>query len=805
MNRLNSALYPAEGNPCPFQSPSSLHLLIVEDAPEDVELVVHVLKTADIQFTFDVADTLEGCRICLADHRYDAVLADYRLPSLQAPQVLDLLLQSYQDLPFILVTGSLGEEAAVDCIKAGMTDYVLKDRLFRLPTVLQRALAEWALRQQQKQALSRLEQNAWRESILNRIVKAMRETLLLDEVLQSTADQLQQALAVSQCLILRPHEQQMQVQYLSQRLAQGDDLPPALPDQLGLQPRPDPFHILLFAEAPLTLQILDDESPQWHKAFRAAGVRSLIGVPLVYQQRYLGAICLQQTDHQRQWSESEIMLVQAVADQCAIAIHQAELYQQAQIELEQRRRAEAQLRHDAFHDTLTGLPNRALFIDRLSHALQLSRRRTSEDRQRHPHDFAVLFLDLDDFKVVNDSLSHYAGDYLLSVMAQRLSTCLRTGDTLARLGGDEFSILLEDVDALTTVIDVIDEIQSVLKLPLLLENTEVFVSASIGVVLNNSHYTQPSELLRDAEIAMYRAKHAGPGRYQVFDTSMHLQVSRRLKLENSLRRAIERQELWVAYQPIVDLSRHQVVGFEALVRWNHPLHGQISPVEFIPIAEHTGLIIPLGLWVLEHACVQLQHWREQTAASNELTISINLSGKQFAQPDLIERIDEILRQTQLTGSALKLEVTESVLIENEEIAAQTLHQLRHRGIEVCIDDFGTGYSSLSYLHRFPVDVLKIDRSFVSSISARPENQEVVKAILSLGLNLGLTVVAEGVETPEELQFLQRQQCEQAQGYWFAPPLAAAQAEDMLHPAYAQHPTYQLEGASAPPHLTDHLA
>ncbi|MBD0336073.1 MAG: EAL domain-containing protein [Cyanobacteria bacterium Co-bin13] len=801
MNRLNSALHPAEGNPCPFRIPTPLHLLIVEDAPEDVELVVHVLQTAHIQFTFDVADTLDRCQVCLANQRYDAVLADYRLPSLQAPQVLDMLQLSCQDLPFILVTGSLGEEAAVDCIKAGMTDYVLKDRLFRLPTVLQRALAEWELRRQQKQSLSRIEQHAWRESILNRIVRAMRETLLLDEVLQSTADQLQQALAVSQCLILRPQEQQMRVQYLSQG-PEGH----GWPDQQTLQPNPAPFHPLLFAQAPWALQILDEDDPsEWQAQLRAGGVRSLIGVPLVYQQRYLGAICLQQTDYKRQWSESEILLVQAVADQCAIAIHQAELYQQAQVELEQRRRAEAQLRHDAFHDALTGLPNRALFIDRLGHALQLSQRRTSEERQRHPHDFAVLFLDLDDFKVINDSLSHYAGDYLLSVMAERLSTCLRTGDTLARLGGDEFSILLEDVDALTTVIDVINEIQSVLKLPLMLEQTEVFVSASIGVVLNNAHYTHPSQFVRDAEIAMYRAKHDGPGHYQVFDASMHLQVRRRLKLENSLRRAIERQELWVAYQPIVDLSQDQVVGFEALVRWHHPLHGQISPVEFIPIAEHTGLIIPLGLWVLRHACKQLKQWRDQFTNSDSLSISINLSGKQFAQPDLIEQIDSILRQTGLTGWALKLEVTESVLIENEEIAAQTLHQLRHRGIQVCIDDFGTGYSSLSYLHRFPVDVLKIDRSFISGISARPENQEVVKAILSLGLNLGLTVVAEGVETPEELQFLQRQQCQQAQGYWFAPPLAAAQAADLLHSSYAQPPTCPLDGTSASSHLTDHLA
>lgn len=808
MDRLNTALPLTQRTSSSSRQPSLLHLLIVEDVPEDVELLIHALQLAGIQFTYDVVDSLAGCTACLNSQIYDVVLSDFRLPSMQAPQVLDLLHQSDQDLPFILVTGSLGEEAAVECIKAGMTDYVLKDRLFRLPTVVQRALSEWELRRQQRQAQQHIEQLAWRESIINRIVQTMRETLILDEVLQNTADQLQQALGISQCLILRPDPYQtMRVQYVSCATAQSLACDTATPYTQFFEQ-----HLSHFWRPPhhLSMQILDrNQASEWQAILQRYELCSIMIAPLAYQQQYLGAICLHQSQGdlpalERQWTETEMTLVQAVADQCAIAIHQAELYQQAQKELEHRRRVEAQLRHDAFHDALTGLPNRALFIDRLGHALQLSQRRPLDERQRHPHDFAVLFLDLDDFKVINDSLGHYAGDQLLRIVAERLTSCLRTGDTLARLGGDEFAVLLEEIDSLDTVIDCVDDIQSILKLPILLDNNEVFINTSIGVVLNAGHYSQPSQFLRDADTAMYQAKNNGQGRYQVFDPSMHTEVSRRLKLESLLRRAIERQEMWVAYQPIVDLQTLHISGFEALLRWQTPAHGPVSPTEFVPIAEHTGLIIPIGLWVLQEACQQLKRWQEQFSTGHHLTMSINLSAKQFAQPGLIEYIDNVLQTNNLPGAALKLEVTESVLIDNEEIAAQTLQQFRDRAIQVCLDDFGTGYSSLSYLHRFPVDVLKIDRHFIAQIHTRSDNQEIVKAIIHLGIGLGLQVVAEGIEGREELTFLSNQSCHFGQGFWFSAPIAAEKAAALL--TYYQETCNDLNFCvpSPPPNLTDHL-
>jgi EAL domain-containing protein (putative c-di-GMP-specific phosphodiesterase class I) len=311
---------------------------------------------------------------------------------------------------------------------------------------------------------------------------------------------------------------------------------------------------------------------------------------------------------------------------------------------------------------------------------------------------------------------------------------------------------------------VAQRIHQYLRPPIVLDGHEVFVSASIGIALSSTHYSQASQLLRDADTAMYRAKSRGRGCHEVFDAPMHTQAMRRLQLENDLQRAIERHEFWLCYQPIVCLTNRQISGFEALIRWQHPEQGLISPCEFVPIAEETGLIQPIGLWVLQEACQQLRHWQKQIP-DTLLTMSVNLSSRQFSQPDLIPKIEQILHEAGLEGRHLKLEITESVLIENSKLAANILQQLRELNIEICIDDFGTGYSSLSYLHRFPITTLKIDRSFVAQIK-QSQNSEVVKAIVHLGLNLGMTVVAEGVETAEQFSSLQHSGCHYGQGHWF---------------------------------------
>ncbi len=752
-----------------------LHLLIIEDVSQDVELILMTLEAANVQFTYDSVSTAIDYEYCLDHHVYDVVLSDYRLTNFNGSQAFKALKRLGKEIPFILITGSLGEESAVEFIKAGMTDYVLKDRLFRLPMVLQRALDEFELRRQQKAAIAQIQQQAWRETIINRIVQAMRETLVLDDVLQTMADELHDALQVSRCLIFQ-HDTDGQF-----RVKCVSSLTPKIPNLLG---RPCPFfsHFQDVLTQGKQVVLHDTEPglpPEIQETINAYAIRSIVITPLHYQQTYLGAIKLHVFDQRREWSEYELTLVEAIADQCAIAIHQAELYQNAQKELAERKKIEGKLRHDALHDALTDLPNRALILDRLHHALQRFLRHGLNSYFLEPNKFAVLFLDLDRFKVINDSLGHAAGDQMLQMVAQRLRSALRAEDSLARLGGDEFVILLEDIRELSDVIDVVHRIYEKLNTSILLDNHEVMVGASIGIVFSAMHYTHPAQLLRDADTAMYRAKSKQRGSYEVFDPSMHFQVMSQLQLEHDLRHAIEHQGLTLYYQPMVSLKSQQILGFEALVRWQHPERGLISPDEFIPIAEDTGLIIPIDLWVLREACQQLRQWQNYLSGHQPLFMSVNFSGQQFSQSNLMTQIDQILDEVNLNPHDLRIELTESVLIEKTQTAAEILSQLVERRIQVALDDFGTGYSSLSYLHKFPIHTLKIDRSFISSLGSNSENSEIVKAIVNLGLNLGLEIVAEGIETQEQLQFLTENYCQVGQGYYFSKPLDAEAAFTLL--------------------------
>lgn len=432
-----------------------------------------------------------------------------------------------------------------------------------------------------------------------------------------------------------------------------------------------------------------------------------------------------------------------------------------------------QILHDALHDAMTGLPNRILMMDRLGQAIQRAKRRSG-------YLFAILFLDLDRFKVLNDSLGHLVGDQLLIGIAQRLASCLRAEDTIARLGGDEFAILLDEVGTVDYACQVAERILTELRRPFILEGHEVFTGVSIGIAFNTQEHLQPEDLLRDADTAMYRAKSLGKDRYEVFSTAMRVEVLALLQLETELRRAVERQEFMVYYQPIVDLAQARICGFETLIRWQHPGRGVITPGEFMDIAEETGLILPMSWWVLETACQQMQQWSEQFPNSQGLAISVNLTGQHFAQPDLVSRLDNILAATQFSPQRLRLEVTETILMENTELAVQALESIRTRGIQIYMDDFGTGYSSLSYLHRFPIDTLKIDRCFISPL-LHPDIQGggIVQTILTLAKSLHLNVVAEGVETEAQCQALQRMGCTYAQGYLFAPPLSTAHVENIL--------------------------
>jgi diguanylate cyclase (GGDEF)-like protein/PAS domain S-box-containing protein len=443
----------------------------------------------------------------------------------------------------------------------------------------------------------------------------------------------------------------------------------------------------------------------------------------------------------------------------------------SQTDITQRKQAESRLLHDALHDDLTRLPNRALFLNRLEMAIERSRRETGAS-------FAVLFLDLDRFKTVNDSLGHRVGDQLLVAVGERLQGVLRVVDTVARLGSDELGFLLAGIRDTREAVRTAQRILEELDRPFELGGQRVFTGASVGITVGKGHYVSSEEVLRDADIALHRAKSSGRGGYAVFDREMHHTAMAEIRLETELRAALENRELVLHYQPVIDLATGSLSGFEALVRWQHAKRGLVGPDQFIPTAEETGLIIPLGYWVIDEACRQIAAWGHRNPLPTELSVSVNLSARQLAHPDLVDAVRNSLQEHGAEAHRLKLEITESVLMEDAAASQTTLFHLRNGiGIGLMIDDFGTGYSSLSYLHQFPVDTLKIDRSFVRHL--RRGNNAIVRAIVNLGESLKLQVLAEGVETREQLRHLQQLSCGYAQGYLFSAPVVAEVAESFL--------------------------
>ena len=444
----------------------------------------------------------------------------------------------------------------------------------------------------------------------------------------------------------------------------------------------------------------------------------------------------------------------------------------------QHNKAEEQLLYDASHDSLTKLYNRSGFIDKLEPAL--ARVNLNEN-----YLLAVIFLDLDRFKVINDSLGHAIGDKVLSAIAHQLKACLRPEDTVARFGGDEFTILVEDIKDINDATRVAVRINEKLGQSFNLDGYYIFTTASIGIALSSTDYDRPADLVRNANIAMYRAKAQGRARYAIFDRAMHDDIVRLSQLENDLRRGIEgignqtNTQFQLYYQPIVSLSSGKISSFEALIRWQHPTRGLVYPDVFIPVAEETGLIVPIGRWVLREACRQMHTWQLAFSYRAPSMIAVNLSGKQFLQLDLVEQIDQIIQETGLKASSLKLEITESVVMENSEEAAVMLKRLKALGVQLSIDDLGTGYSSLSRLHSFPVDTLKIDRSFVSKIGPEGENSEIVQAMVMLAHHMGMNITAEGVETAAQLTKLKELKCEEGQGYFFSRPLTSQAAQVLI--------------------------
>jgi diguanylate cyclase (GGDEF)-like protein len=485
----------------------------------------------------------------------------------------------------------------------------------------------------------------------------------------------------------------------------------------------------------------------------------------------------------QKWLASATARLKTNQLECMVQSRTAQLQksnERLQYEISERQSTEDQLRHNAFHDALTDLPNRAMLMERLGQCVERGKRDSI-------YQFAVLFLDLDNFKVINDSLGHKAGDELLRGIAERIETCLRALDcasrpadeTTARLGGDEFVIILDGIDSPEDAEHVAQRIRQSLKTPFQIGGHEVVASLSMGIATSKNGYDSPDDILRDADTALYQSKEQGKGRFAVFNQDMRAKAIARMHLENDLRRVIEKQQLRLQYQPIVSLDSGRITGFEALVRWVHPQRGLISPAEFVPVAEETGLIASIGQWVLREACGRLESWRRRNPVAANLTVSVNLSGKELMNREFVDQIDRTLEQTGLPSRLLTLEITESVMLEDTELTSQLLTECKLRDIEVHMDDFGTGYSSLSNLHKLPIDAIKLDQTFVRNMSIDGKHAATVQAIIVLALNRGFKVIAEGVEREEDLVQLQTLDCHLAQGYFIARPLDPDAAEQLL--------------------------
>jgi diguanylate cyclase (GGDEF)-like protein/PAS domain S-box-containing protein len=689
-------------------------LLMVEDNPGDAHLIRRLLdRTALKPLRLTAVDCVSAALEFLrGQEKVDVVLLDVSLPDTR-PGSLDSLTrikQAAPDLPVILLTGIDDEELAVQAVRQGAQDYLVKQEIDEgllgrsIRYAIERKRAEMALHESQERyalAVNGAKDGLWDWDLdSDRIYLSLRWKTMLGFADGEIGDSPSEWLG-------RIH-----------------------PDDL-----PEVRHAI---SAHLLGQAPDFES-EHRMLHRDGGYRWVLTRGL------------------------------AVRNGAGDAYRMAG----SQSDITARKAAEERLLHDAFHDPLTGLPNRALFMDRLGMAIVHAKRRLS-------YTFAVLFIDLDRFKNVNDSLGHSVGDELLIAVARRLESCLRPGDTVARLGGDEFTILLDEVTDAEHAVQVAQRMHREMARPFRVQGHEVFVTLSLGITLGaGGDYDRPEDVLRDADTAMYGAKASGKARDAIFDRDMHDRAVALLRLETDLRLAVERAEFEIHYQPIISLTNGKIDAFEALLRWRHPGRGLLRPDSFVAVAEDTGLIVPIGWWVLREACRQLAEWQALPWTGEHLAVTVNHTGKQIMQADLVQRIASILRETGIRPGGLRLEITESTIMGQHEDAIAKLLALRGFGVKLYIDDFGTGYSSLSYLHRLPVDALKIDRSFISEMNGGDDRSEIVGTIVTLARILRMDVAAEGIETAEQVSRLRALSCHYGQGYFFSEPLAGGAAGGLI--------------------------
>jgi diguanylate cyclase (GGDEF)-like protein/PAS domain S-box-containing protein len=688
-----------------------LRLLLVEDSEDDAQLLLRVLRKGGFLPDCKRADTPEALRAALADGRWDIVISDYSMPEFSGLQALEITRLHDADLPFIIVSGNIGEDVAVGAMRAGAQDYLLKSNLTRLVPTIARELDEAASRRHGKETEEALHQNKERlNSILGSLgdivwsigLPGLRMDYLNDaaeaiygrpvaDIFQSEAAWL---------TLVHPEDRERMRHYVGNTVAGGSN------SAEYRIVRPDGEIRWLFDRS----RVITGESG---RKLRVDGLAS---------------------------------------------------------DITQFKQQQEQLYKAAHHDALTGLPNRSLMQERLQRALAR--------HERGGEALAVLFIDIDRFKTINDSLGHKVGDMVLCEVARRLEQSLRVDDIVARLGGDEFVVILPHLAHDGSVAGVAQKLNQAIAPPIRTDDNPIHCTASIGISLFPRDGDSVEAMLKNADTAMYEAKRAGRNTFRYYSASMNAAAGRQLKLENALRGALERNELSVHYQPQLDFERSNAIcGFEALLRWNSAELGAISPAEFIPIAEETGLIVPIGEWVLLQACRQAKQWVETFDAN--LRVAVNLSARQFSQSRLPQVVTDALKESGLPARNLELEVTESLIMQDIELSTRTLHELKAMGITLAVDDFGTGYSSLAYLKRFPLDILKIDKSFVAEIISNPDDAAICSSIIAMAHSLRLKVVAEGVENAQQFGFLAQQHCDRAQGYHFSRPVDAAAAGELM--------------------------
>jgi len=697
-------------------SPSSLRVLLVEDCEQDALLLKRALQRGGYEVLSRRVASAAELNDAMRQSAWDLVLLDYCLPGFEASAALATVRAADADLPVILVSGKIGEDAAAGALEAGAQDCIYKSNLARLLPVVERELHQTVLRRE-----SRIASQA-----VQRVESALR---------QSEERFLQLAANIPECFWLIDVELR-KVVYVNAAYEQiwgrrVDDLYRDRMDWLR-HVHPEDYERIADAARRAALGGLNED----FRTLRPDGSVRWLHVRTFPILDEAGAV----------------RSVGGVANDVTSFVDQQQ-----------------RLTHLAHYDSLTALPNRLLFYERLSGAIAMAR--------RNGWKLGVLFIDLDRFKNVNDTLGHIAGDELLRQVAGRLSGCLRESDTVGRLGGDEFAVILPELEDGQLASVVARKVVDALALPIQLEGEDVFASASIGITLFPDDADDLHTLLRNADTAMYRAKDLGRNNYQFYTAAMNERARERLLLETDLRHAMARQEFVLHYQPKVSCSSGRMVGFEALIRWRHPQRGLVPPSEFIGLLEETGLIVQVGQWVLRTACAQAQAWRQ--AGLGAPSIAVNLSGRQLQSDLLVDEVVSALEDSGLPASALELELTESVLMHNAELAARTLNRLKAKGVSISVDDFGTGYSSLSYLKRFPLDSVKVDRSFVQDIAADPDDASITRAVITMAHHLKLKVVAEGVETEGQLALLIANRCDQIQGFYFCRPLPTDEVEALL--------------------------